>query len=137
MAGIVQTKSVFGAGIGRICAVAAASTAAEMAKLTRLGLRDTPTIELRLDWLRDDFERTRLLQWVKRNKPRNATFLATCRRLARGGKLLGGIQAELQWLAQAREAGCTWCDLEMETLRELRGKPLRELGLPPKILLSL
>jgi 3-dehydroquinate dehydratase/shikimate dehydrogenase len=137
MAGVVQTKSVFGAGIRRICAVAAASTAAEMAKLIRLGLRETPTIELRLDWLRSDAERAGLLQWVRRNKPRNATFLATCRRQEGGGKLLGGIQAEFQWLAHAREAGCTWCDLEVETLRELRGKPLSQLGLPPKILLSL
>lgn len=137
MVGIVQTKSVFGAGIRRICAVAAASTATEMAKLVRLGLRETPTIELRLDWLRSDAERADLLHWVERNKPRNATFLATCRRLEGGGKLLGGIQAELQWLARAREAGCTWCDLEVETFRELRGRPLSELGLPPKILLSL
>ena len=137
MAGIVQTKSVFGAGIRRICAVAAASTAAEMAKLVRTGLRETPTIELRLDWLRNDAERARLLHWVKRNKPRNATFLATCRRRAGGGKLAGSIKAELHWLSQAREAGCTWCDLEVETLSEMRGEPLSELGLPPKILLSL
>jgi len=137
MAGIVQTKSVFGAGIGRICAVAAASTAAEMSKLVRLGLRETPTIELRLDWLCNDSERADLLQWVKRNKLRNATFLATCRRREGGGNLHGGIQAELRWLAQAHEAGCTWCDLEVETLRELRGKSLSQLGLPPKILLSL
>ena len=137
MAGIVQTKSVFGAGIGRICAVAAASTAAEMSKLVRLGLRETPTIELRLDWLCNDSERADLLQWVKRNKLRNATFLATCRRREGGGNLHGGIQAELRLLAQAHEAGCTWCDLEVETLRELRGKSLSQLGLPPKILLSL
>ena len=137
MAGIVQAKSVFGPGIRRICAVAAASTAAEMAKLVRTGLRETPTIELRLDWLRSDSERARLLHWVKRNKPRTAIFLATCRRRAGGGKLEGSIQAELYWLAQAREAGCSWCDLEVETLCELRGKPLSELGLPPNILLSL
>jgi 3-dehydroquinate dehydratase/shikimate dehydrogenase len=137
MAGILQTKSVFGAGVRRICAVAAASTATEMAKLVRTGLRETPTIELRLDWLRSDSERARLLHWAKRNMPRDATFLATCRRREGGGKLLGGVQAELHWLTQAHEAGCNWCDLEVETLRELRGKPLCELGLPPKILLSL
>ena len=54
-----------------------------------------------------------------------------------GGKLTGGVQAELYWLNEAREAGCSWCDLEIETLRELPGKTLSELGLPPHILLSL
>jgi 3-dehydroquinate dehydratase/shikimate dehydrogenase len=124
-------------GIRRICAVAAASTAAEMADLVRAGLRETPTIELRLDWPRSDSERSRLLLWVKKNKPRGATFLATCRRRAGGGKLSGGVRAELHWLKQARDAGCSWCDLEIETLRDLPGKFLSELGLPPHILLSL
>jgi 3-dehydroquinate dehydratase/shikimate dehydrogenase len=130
-------KRLFGLGIRRICAVAAGSTAAEMADLVRAGLRETPTIELRLDWLRSDSERSRFLFWLKTRRPRGATFLATCRRRAGGGKLPGGIQAELHWLNQARDAGCSWCDLEIETLRDLPGKSLSELGLPPHILLSL
>jgi 3-dehydroquinate dehydratase / shikimate dehydrogenase len=137
MARTTQGTGLFGTGIPRICAVAAASTAVEMADLVRKGLRETPTIELRLDWLRNDSERSRFLLWVKKNKPRNATFLATCRRRAGGGKLAGGVQAELRWLNEAREAGCSWCDLEIETLRELPGKSFRQLGLPPHTLLSL
>jgi 3-dehydroquinate dehydratase / shikimate dehydrogenase len=137
MARATLGKSLFGAGIRRICAVAAASTAVEMAKLVRAGLRETPTIELRLDWLRNDSERVRFLHWLKKNRPRNATFLATCRRREGGGKLRGGIQAELYWLNEARQAGCNWCDLEIETLRKLPGKTLSELGLPEHILLSL
>lgn len=131
-------KSLFGEGIRRICAVAAASTAAEMADLVRAGLRETPTIELRLDWLRSDSERSRFLLWLKRNRPPGANFLATCRRRDGGGRLRSGIQAELYWLNQAREAGCSWCDLEIETVRELpRGKSLAALRLPSRILLSL
>lgn len=131
-------NGLFGAGIRRICAVAAASTASEMADLVRAGLRETPTIELRLDWLRSDSERSRFLLWLKRNKPSGTTFLATCRRPIGGGKLRGGVRAELYWLNEAREAGCSWCDLEIETLRELPpSKALREFGLPPHILLSL
>lgn len=108
----------------------------EMAALVRAGLRETPTIELRLDWLRSDTERSRFLAWVKRNRPRGSTFLATCRRLEGGGKLRGGVEDELRWLRLARQAGCSWCDLEIETLGKLRGTSLRELGLPPQILLS-
>jgi 3-dehydroquinate dehydratase/shikimate dehydrogenase len=131
-------KRLFGVGVSRICAVAAASTAAEMADLVRAGLRETPTIELRLDWLRSDPERSRFLLWLKRNKPSGTTFLATCRRRIGGGKLRGGVPAEIYWLNEAREAGCSWCDLEIETWRELpHGKAIRQLGLPARILLSL
>jgi 3-dehydroquinate dehydratase/shikimate dehydrogenase len=42
----------------------------------------------------------------------------------------------LYWLGQAREAGCEWCDLEIETLRELPGQTARSIPVPPKILLS-
>ncbi len=137
MAKMTNERLPFGSGIRRICAVAAASTAAEMAHLVSAGLRETPTIELRLDWLRGDGERSRFLHWLKRNRPRGATFLATCRRRAGGGKLSGGVQAELHWLSQAREAGCSWCDLEIETMRELPAKSFSSLGLPPHILLSI
>src|SRR5580698_5019965 len=128
MARITQRRSLFGEGIRRVCAVAAASTAREMARLVRAGLRETPTIELRLDWLRNDTERSRFLHWLKRNKPRGATFLATCRRREGGGKFGGGVQSELYWLNEARQAGCSWCDLEIETLRKLpRAKTLNAL----------
>lgn len=137
MAKIARHDRVFGRGIRRICAVAAASTAQEMAALVRAGLRNTPTIELRLDWLRSDPERARFLLWLKKHKPRGATLLATCRRRAGGGKFSGAVSAELSWLALAAEAGCSWCDLEIETFRELPPNSLRDLGLPPHILLSL
>jgi 3-dehydroquinate dehydratase/shikimate dehydrogenase len=137
MATAAHNIGLFGAGIRRVCAVAAASTASEMADLVRAGLRETPTIEVRLDWLRNDSERSRFLLWLKRNRPSGTTFLATCRRRIGGGKLRSGVQAELYWLSEARDAGCAWCDLEIETLRELPGKSLSELGLPPHILLSL
>lgn len=126
----------FGTGIRRICAVVAGPTAKQMARQIRLALRETPTVELRLDWLRNDLERTQLLRWLKKNKPRSATFIATCRRKVGGGKLPGDKNKELYWLMQAREAGCTWCDLEVETLRELPDESVREYAVPPNVLLS-
>jgi len=129
--------ALFGTGVGRVCAVVAASTAADMCRQVRSALKNTRTIELRLDWLRNDEERSRFLLWLKKNRPRSATFLATCRRRVGGGKFPGDIHHELYWLIQARDAGCQWCDLEMETLRELPGGLLWEYPLPPRILLSI
>ncbi len=96
----------------------------------------TRTIELRLDWLRSDRERGKLLAALRRYPRKGVTLIATCRRILGGGKLAGGAEAELYWLSQAREAGCEWCDLEIETLRELPGQTARSIPVPPKILLS-
>jgi 3-dehydroquinate dehydratase/shikimate dehydrogenase len=107
-----------------------------MAKLVRLALRQTSTVELRLDWLRSDAERARFFAWLKKSRLSTATFVATCRRREGGGKFAGGVDRELYWLTQAREAGCQWCDLEVETLRKLPGQSVREYPVPPRVLLS-
>src|ERR1700722_1891860 len=127
----------FGTGKSRICAVVAAATAAEMMRQVRVALRETPTVELRLDWLRSDAERRRLLTWVARQKfGARVMLVATCRRVPGGGRFKSGIKAEMYWLKQAREAGCGWCDLEVETLRELPGRTVRGCEVPSRVLLS-
>jgi 3-dehydroquinate dehydratase/shikimate dehydrogenase len=127
---------LFGTGIRGICAVVAASTAVEMSRQLRSALRETKTIELRLDWLRSDPGRARFLGWLRKNGPKGVTLLATCRRREGGGRFAGGVDRELYWLMQAREAGCEWCDLEVETLRKLPDQSVREYAVPPRVLLS-
>src|SRR5215469_817975 len=129
--------ALFGKGVRRICAVVAASTASEMFRQVRLALRSTPTVELRLDWPKSDAERVRLLSRLRKHVSRGATFVATCRRKEGGGKFGGDIARQLDWLNQAREAGCRWCDVEMETFRELPDGFLRSYPVPPRILLSI
>jgi 3-dehydroquinate dehydratase / shikimate dehydrogenase len=129
--------SVFGTGVARICAVIATPKAREFRKLVLAALRETPTVEVRLDWLANDREREKALEWLKRFAPKKAVLIATCRRRAGGGEFAGGAVEELLWLRKAKEAGCTWCDLEMETLRELPGKSVEGYELPPKVLLSI
>jgi 3-dehydroquinate dehydratase/shikimate dehydrogenase len=129
--------ALFGKGVGRVCAVAAASAAAEMSRQVRAASRSARTIELRLDWLQSDAERARLIRWLKTRRPAKVTFLATCRRKEGGGKFAGDIARQLYWLNQAREAGCQWCDVEMETFRELPEGFLRAYPVPPRIMLSI
>jgi 3-dehydroquinate dehydratase/shikimate dehydrogenase len=128
---------LFGTGKSKVCAVAAAGTATEMARQARAALRETSTVELRLDWLRSDVERRRFLAWVKRQKFGSRVMLmATCRRVLAGGRFKSGIKGEMYWLTQAREAGCVWCDVEVETLRELPEGTVRGYGVPSQVLLS-
>jgi 3-dehydroquinate dehydratase/shikimate dehydrogenase len=128
--------SLFGTGVRRICAVVAAPSAAAMTKQVGFALRETGTVELRLDWLRNDAERAQFLDWLRKRGSRNVCFLATCRRREGGGKFEGGVDRELYWLIQAREAGCQWCDLEVETLRKLPDQSVREYPVPRRVLLS-
>jgi 3-dehydroquinate dehydratase / shikimate dehydrogenase len=128
--------SVFGQGVARICAVVAAPTIGEFKRLLRAALGETPTVELRLDWLESDLERLKALQWLERSAFKKAVLIATCRRRAGGGKFNGNAEKELFWLRKAKEAGCLWCDLEVETLRELPQKKVDGCGLP-RVLLSI
>jgi 3-dehydroquinate dehydratase / shikimate dehydrogenase len=129
--------SVFGMGRARVCAVIATPRARDFRKLVLSALKQTPTVELRLDWLANDRERHAALDWLKRSPWRNAVFIATCRRRVGGGEFAGGAGEELFWLMKAKEAGCTWCDLEIETVKELRSKLPQGNALPRKVMLSI
>jgi 3-dehydroquinate dehydratase/shikimate dehydrogenase len=132
-----HVPGAFGEGIARLCGVLAAPTARELRRLLAQALRETPTAEIRLDWLKNDTERRAFLKWMKAHRPRKAQLIATCRRRVGGGEFAGDADEELYWLIQAREAGCAWCDLEVETLRELPGKSVDGYAVPEKVLLSM
>lgn len=109
----------------KICVVVAGNTVRAMLDQLDAALRTRAgTIELRLDWLRDDREIRRfLLRLAPRfksaatKKPR-ATLIATCRRRAAGGKYRGSVARQLVHLADALTAGCTLYDLEIESIRK-------------------
>jgi 3-dehydroquinate dehydratase/shikimate dehydrogenase len=98
----------------KICAVVAASDARSMWHQLKRAVQRTRTIELRLDWLSNDREIARFLRQIAKERPR-ATMIATCRRRNAGGRYRGTIAKQLVHLAEALQAGCPWCDLEIET----------------------
>ena len=132
-----MAESVFGGGAARICAVVATTRASDFRVLVLNAARQSSTVELRLDWLANDRERHAALDWLKRAAPRRTVFIATCRRRIGGGEFVGSALQELFWLMKAKEAGCVWCDLEIETLRELPEKSVAGYAIPPKVLLSI
>jgi 3-dehydroquinate dehydratase/shikimate dehydrogenase len=78
-------------------------------------LKETRTIELRLDWLRDDAEIARFLAKLRGARQNRATVIATCRRRPAGGLYRGTVAKQLLYLAEAIRAGCQWYDLDIET----------------------
>jgi 3-dehydroquinate dehydratase/shikimate dehydrogenase len=107
-----------------------------MMRQVHVGLRETSTVELRLDWLHSDLERAKLLAWLAKQKFGAGVLLATCRRVPAGGKFTGSVKRQLHWLIEAGKAGCTWCDLDVETWRGLPGKTVRRYAVPPRVMLS-
>lgn len=102
-------------GKDKICAVVAASDSASMWRQFQRALTQTRTLELRLDWLRDETEISRFLTRLRARKNLRATLIATCRRRPAGGLYRGTIAKQLLFLAEAVRAGCKWYDLDIET----------------------
>jgi 3-dehydroquinate dehydratase / shikimate dehydrogenase len=102
-------------GKDKICAVAAAADARSMWRQFQQALKETRTIELRLDWLRDDAEIARFLGKLRGARQNRATVIATCRRRPAGGLYRGTVAKQLLYLAEAIRAGCQWYDLDIET----------------------
>jgi 3-dehydroquinate dehydratase/shikimate dehydrogenase len=102
----------------KICAVVAAPDSGSMWRQLQQALSQTRTVELRLDWLRDDPEIARFIARLRvaTAKNRRATLIATCRRRPAGGLYRGTVAKQLLHLAEAIRAGCTWYDLDIETL---------------------
>jgi 3-dehydroquinate dehydratase/shikimate dehydrogenase len=98
----------------KICAVVAAADAKTALRQLERALELSRTVELRLDYLKDDREITRFLIGLGKKRVR-ATMIATCRRTASGGKYRGSAANQLIYLAEALRAGCTWYDLDIET----------------------
>src|SRR5258707_3959317 len=106
----------------RLCAVIATPTAREAVRQLREATRYTRTIELRLDWLRSDRERSSFLKTLRKIGKKGLTLVATCRRILGVGKLAGGAQTETYWVSQARATGWQWSDPEIATLTRMPGQ---------------
>ena len=122
-------------GKDRVCGVIAGGFAREMRSQTRLALRTTRTLELRLDYLHDEKERTAYLRWLGRARLR-AVLIATCRSRQGGGEFRGSREEQLEILAQAVRAGCQWCDVEIETAKLLEENELQNVLSPARVMVS-
>ncbi|MGH9725613.1 MAG: type I 3-dehydroquinate dehydratase, partial [Candidatus Acidiferrales bacterium] len=81
-------------GRDKICGVVAAGDAVTMMRELGRALRLTRTVELRLDYLRDDAQISHFLRLLAAKKSR-ATLIATCRRREAGGLYRGTAARQL------------------------------------------
>ena len=103
--------------------------------MARKGAIRARVIELRLDFLSNRLETARLLRWLARQK-KTPTLIATCRRREADGRFRGSAAGELAVLQQAVAAGCSWCDVEIETAELVGARQLKNALAPARLLIS-
>lgn len=133
---VLSKTSAFGSN--RICAVVAARTASEAIRqlgAAKSDARKAQVVELRLDFLSKRSQIARLLGWLSR-QPRKPILIATCRRRQAGGQFKGDVADQMAILQQAVEAGCRWCDVEIETAERVGAAQLKKMLHPARLLIS-
>jgi 3-dehydroquinate dehydratase/shikimate dehydrogenase len=105
--------------LGKLCIAIQGGTPAEMLGSAQNALHEARFLEFRLDALAKPALALPAMKDFLADH-RDLNVIATCRRKAHGGKFTGSLNAELEILTKAAEAGCQIVDLEVESAEELK-----------------
>src|SRR5580700_1223497 len=119
----------------RVCVAVTGSDPAEMLEKAEALVRDNTFIEFRLDYLpRPALALPKVKQFTEYHS--HVVALATCRRVAAGGKFRGSVASQLDILAKAAAAGCQAVDLELQSAVHCKPEQLRRLRSHAAVILS-
>jgi len=119
----------------RVCVAVIGSDPLELVEKAEALVRDNTFLEFRLDYLaRPALALARIKQFTEYH-PHVAT-IATCRRLANGGKFRGSIASQLDILTKAAAAGCQLVDLELQSALRCKRQQLERLRTRAALILS-
>src|ERR1700724_4102322 len=112
--------------LSRVCVAIAASNPGEMIEKAETVARDNPFIELRLDYLpRPGLALPKIKEFTETHP--HVTVIATCRRVASGGKFKGPISSQVEVVGKAADAGCQLVDIELQTAVRLKPAQMTKL----------
>jgi len=119
----------------RVCVAVIGSDANEMAEKAEALARDNSFLEFRLDYLsKPGLALARIKRFTEAHPA--TVVIATCRRVASGGKFRGSIAAQLEVLGKAALAGCQMVDVELQTASKCRPGQLQKLRSRAALVLS-
>ena len=101
--------------VGKLCIAVQGATPAELVARAEAAAKDSIFLELRLDFLPKPANALPALKTFLARR-RDITAIATCRRKPAGGNFTGSLNAELEILLKAAEAGCQIVDLSIESV---------------------
>jgi 3-dehydroquinate dehydratase/shikimate dehydrogenase len=119
----------------KVCVAVIGSDAADLVDKAEALVRDNTFIEFRLDYLSKPGLALPKIKEFTESHP-HVVAIATCRRVANGGKFKGSIAAELEVLGKAADAGCQLVDVELQTVSRLKPAQLAKLRARAAIVLS-
>jgi len=119
----------------RVCVAITGSEVSEMIEKAELLVRDNTFLEFRLDYLsRPGLAFPKIKQFTEYNP--HVTVIATCRRVASGGRFRGSIASQLEVLSKAAAAGCQLLDIELQTALRVKPEQLQKLRSRTGLILS-
>src|SRR6202166_209375 len=119
----------------RVCVAVTASDPNELMKKPEPLARDNTFLEFRLDYLpRPALALPKIKQFAEYHA--HVIALATCRRVAAGGKFRGSVVSQLDILSKAAAAGCQVVDLELQSAARCKPEQLRRLRSRAALILS-
>ncbi len=119
----------------RVCVAVTAADPSELLEKAEALVRDNPFLELRLDYISKP---ATALPKIKHFLETHAgtVVIATCRRVASGGKFRGSITSQLEILSKASAAGCQLVDVELQTAQKCKPAQLQKLRSRSALILS-
>lgn len=123
------------ARLPRVCVAIAAVNPADLVQKADVAVRENPFVEFRLDYLPKPALGLQKLKTFVEYHP-EALIVATCRRVANGGKFRGAIAAQVDILAKAAHQGCHLVDVELETAAHLKANDFKKLRQSANLILS-
>lgn len=114
------------ARLGKVCVAIIGSTPAEMLEKASEAVRENKFLEFRLDYLpKPLLAFPKLKQFLFEHG--DATAIATCRRVAAGGKFKGSIASEIEVLEKAAASGFQLIDVSIESAEGMKKAQFEEL----------
>jgi 3-dehydroquinate dehydratase/shikimate dehydrogenase len=119
----------------RVCVAVTGSDPTELIEKAEGLVRDNPFLEFRLDYLpRPGMALPKIKRFYEMFP--QAVVIATCRRVASGGKFRGSIASQLDVLAKAAAAGCQLIDVELQTAVKCKPEQIQKLRTRAALILS-
>ena len=119
----------------RVCVAVIGSDPSEMTEKAEQLVRDNSFLEFRLDYLpKPALALPRIKRFIE-SYP-GTMVIATCRRVANGGKFRGSIASQLDILSKAAASGCQLVDVELQTASKCKPEQLQKLRTRGALILS-
>ncbi len=119
----------------RVCVAVIGSDASNMIEKAEAVIRDNSFLEFRLDYLSKPALALPKIKRFMETHP-GTVAIATCRRVAAGGKFRGSIASQLNVLAKAAASGCQLLDVELQTASKCKPVQLVKLRSKAALILS-